>query len=70
MFNLTDQGPYSLKCLMLKVAPSDNILRNFLENCAFPLKIKENILVKISIYTVLNKFIRPPPNAGFVPQLP
>ncbi len=36
-----EQGPYSWKILVLRVAPSNKILRKF-----FPLKIKEKILVK------------------------
>ncbi len=40
------QGPYSQRILRLRVAPSDVILRKFLEKWAFTLKIKEKILVK------------------------
>ncbi len=39
-------GPYSWKILVLRVAPSNKILRKFLEMWVFPLKFKENILVK------------------------
>ncbi len=38
--------PYSWKTLVLRVAPSNKMLRKFLEMWAFPLKIKEKILVK------------------------
>ncbi len=41
-----DQGPYSWKILLLRVAPSNKILTEFLEMWVFPLKIKEKILVK------------------------
>ncbi len=41
-----DQGPYSWKILVLRVAPSNKILRKFLEMWMFPLKFKEKILVK------------------------
>ncbi len=34
-----NQGPYSWKILVLRVASSNNILRKFLEMWAFPLKI-------------------------------
>ncbi len=44
--NLWDQGPYSWKILVLRVAPSNKILRKFLEMWVFPLKFKEKILVK------------------------
>ncbi len=40
------QGPYSWKILVLRVAPSNKILRKFLEMWVFPLKFKEKILVK------------------------
>ncbi len=36
-----DQGPYSWKILVLKVAPSNKSLRKFLEMWVFPLRIKE-----------------------------
>ncbi len=39
-------GPYSWIILVLRVAPSNKILRKFLEMWVFPLKIRENILVK------------------------
>ncbi len=39
-------GPYSWKILVLRVAPSNTILRKFLEMWVFPLKFKEKILVK------------------------
>jgi len=42
---IKDQGPYS-RILMQRVAPSDTILRKFLEMRAFTLKIKEKIPVK------------------------
>ncbi len=41
-----NQGPYSWKILVLRVASSNNILRKFLEMWVFPLKIKDKILVK------------------------
>ncbi len=41
-----DLGPYSWKILVLRVAPSNKILRKFLEMWVFPLKFKEKILVK------------------------
>ncbi len=41
-----NQGPYSWKILVLRVAPSNKILRKFLEMWVFPLKFKEKILVK------------------------
>ncbi len=40
-----DQGPYSWKILVLRVGPSNKILRKFLEMWVFPLKFKEKILV-------------------------
>ncbi len=40
------QGPYSWNILVLRVAPSNTILRKFLEMWVFPLKFKEKILVK------------------------
>ncbi len=40
------QGPYSWKILVLRVAPSNKILRKFSEMWVFPLKFKEKILVK------------------------
>ncbi len=43
---ITHLGPYSWKILVLRVAPSNNILRKFLEMWVFPLKIKEKIPVK------------------------
>ncbi len=43
---ITDLGPCSWKISVLRVAPSNNIIRKFLEMWAFPLKIKEKILVK------------------------
>ncbi len=43
---LVHQGPYSWKILVLRVAPSNTILRKFLEMWVFPLKFKEKILVK------------------------
>ncbi len=43
---IEDQGPYSWKILVLRVAPSNTILRKFLEMWVFPLKFKEKILVK------------------------
>ncbi len=43
---MADQGPYSWKILVLRVAPSNKILRKFLEMWVFPLKFKEKILVK------------------------
>ncbi len=43
---VSHQGPYSWKILVLGVSPSNNILRKYLEIWAFPLKIKEKILVK------------------------
>ncbi len=42
-------GPYSWKILVLRVAPSNTILRKFLEMWVFPLKFKEKILVKKKI---------------------
>ncbi len=44
-----NQGPYSWKILVLRVAPSNKILRKFLEMWTFPLKIKEKIPVKIKV---------------------
>ncbi len=41
-----DYGPYSWKILVLRVAPSNKILRKFLKMWMFPLKIKEKTLVK------------------------
>ncbi len=41
-----DLGLFSWKILVLRVAPSNKILRQFLEMWVFPLKIKEKILVK------------------------
>ncbi len=46
MLKSKDQGPYSWKILVLRVAPSNKILRKFLEMWVFPLKFKEKILVK------------------------
>ncbi len=45
-----DQGPYSRKIVVLRVAPSNKVLRKFLEMWAFPLKIKEKILVKKKVF--------------------
>ncbi len=45
-YTLRFLGPYSWKILVLRVAPSNTILRNFLEMWVFPLKFKEKILVK------------------------
>ncbi len=40
------QGTYSWKILVLRVAPSNNIVRKFLEIWAFPLKIKVKVVKK------------------------
>ncbi len=39
-------GPVFMKILVLRVAPSNKILRKFLEMWVFPLKFKEKILSK------------------------
>ncbi len=39
-------GPVFIKILMLRVAPSNKILRKFVEMWVFPLKNKEKIIVK------------------------
>ncbi len=46
LLHISLQGPYSWKILVLRVAPSNKILRKFLEMWVFPLKFKEKILVK------------------------
>ncbi len=42
-------GPVFMKNLSAKVAPSNKILRKFLEMWVFPLKFKEKILVKTKV---------------------
>ncbi len=46
IWNTNVPGPVFMKILVLRVAPSNNIRRKLFEMWEFPLKIKENILVK------------------------
>ncbi len=47
--HLKELGPYSWKILVLRVDPSNKILRKFSEMWVFPLKFKEKILVKKNV---------------------